>query len=719
MPGRGVSKYGTQSDTKSKEKPERGKSRTRDQNPPCSDKTNGSRFQALAQTCKHCDMSCGENDDLQCINCNVRSHLECESLENDILLDMKSRGNFLCESCKKLPDRGDSIFSDVQSESRDEMETSTMDSDDRRMAENDEEPKTQKSHTQAQVTAMDVNNSSGKLSPTLASTPIRSDKNASMTHNVPNQRDAHNQPTNSQLGYQLNIIMEMVSTTKEQVGKLEQKINLIEENQEVYLDKRVVQLQENAHKTVSDALKKLGPNLKDEVEQNVIKSVEKRMDIKIQKKVTQKFDENVTKQIEQEVGKKFEEQVDLKVDEELMQKVDQKINEKLAQMDQKVDEKINQLGYMVDDKIDEALEEYQDKNWRRKNLIIVNVPESTKKPIIDRKNDDYLEVYQIINKLVDFEEGDLECKPVRIGKFQNDKPRLMRVTFKSEYLARDVANKARENSEILNPEEKDNKKKIYINKDFSLKDREQRKEALKEYKERTDKGEEGLTVFRNKVIKKDDLLEQGHLINRKTYRGRRGSYASTVSRRPFKNYYPPTKQNGPVGMVMGPSASYVPNRQVGAPTTQYVEDMRPREQINSSTVRTSQNDAQSSSQPKMNLGDRDRQEMGQNTGSSVKQDDDKFRLPRPLMGSQSESMKWRSPMHRNDMVEDLEMYGAVGPDYRPMPQHMFRECPPNDHYYREGERYYMPGYERGHPRISRGGAPGTGRGSQGNFFPGY
>ena len=100
------------------------------------------------------------------------------------------------------------------------------------------------------------------------------------------------------------------------------------------------------------------------------------------------------------------------------------------------------------------------------------------------------------------------------------------------------------------------------------------------------------------------------------------------------------------------------------------------------------------------------------------QDNDKFRLPRPV---RDERMKGRSPMVRNDLIGDQERYGAVGFDYRPISQHMYREYPPSDDYYRESERYYLPvqGYENGHPRLSRGGAIGPGRGSQGNFFFGH
>ena len=219
-----------------------------------------------------------------------------------------------------------------------------------------------------------------------------------------------------------------------------------------------------------------------------------------------------------------------------MNQIEQKMEEKFCQIEQRLDQKLSQAGSVMDEKIEEAIEDYQDTTWRRKNLLLVNIPDSTKKDTIDRQNDDYLEVYEILNKLVDFEETDLECKPVRVGKFQNGPPRLLRITLKSEYMARDIANKARDNTNLLNPNETDNKKKIYINKDFSYKARESRKMALKENKEREEKGEEGLTIWKNKVIKKEDLLgEQGQFIRRRSMRGRR-SYANTARRYPAQTY---------------------------------------------------------------------------------------------------------------------------------------------------------------------------------------
>ena len=99
-----------------------------------SDIMNGSRYQSLSKTCRHCDGVCEERSGekstiLQCLKCKLYSHIDCELGDNDILYDLKSRGSFLCDECKG---KANQTFTSERSEDADL--DSTMDSDEKRRA---------------------------------------------------------------------------------------------------------------------------------------------------------------------------------------------------------------------------------------------------------------------------------------------------------------------------------------------------------------------------------------------------------------------------------------------------------------------------------------------------------------------------------------------------------------------------------------------------------
>ena len=622
--------------------------------------------------------------------------MECESLENDVLLDMKSRGNFLCMSCKGLPDRGNGSFSD---EGEREMDTSTMDTEERLMAGNDDEPRTQHDGEANQVT-QDVE-ISGNIARTLSSTPIVRDDRLSKSSVISPHSSTSKHAPKSELRQQLDKIMEMVSNTQENVGILQQKINMIDENQEGYLNNTAVQIQDSVHKSVSNAVKTLESDLKQNVAKDVMIAVEKKLD----HKVDQKFDDNLTKRIDKQIGQRIDSELTKKLDDKFMCTFEQKINERFCQIEQRLDHKLNQAESMMDDKIDEAIDDYQDANWRKKNLILVNIPESTKRVTVDRQNDDYLEAYQIINKLVDFEEADLECKPVRVGKFQNDKPRLLRLTLKSEYMVRIIANKARDNSDLLNPDEKDNKKKIYINKDFSYKARENRKEALKEKKVREEQGEENLTIWRNKVVKKDELLEEGQFARKRIMRGKR-TYAGAVRR--AQGYRLGHHRAAPMD-----SERYTGNTQ-----SNINEKERPQGMPGIESTALDQNQANIKNQNQKGS----HSQPHKPTQRQLNPENGAFQMPKPLYETRKESMKGRSPMVR-DSIEMEEELGAVGGAQRP--QFMNRDYFMQEEMMRERERFYLPPlppfqfFGHGRPRLDRGGNHKSGRRSGGLSFYDY
>ena len=206
---------------------------------------------------------------------------------------------------------------------------------------------------------------------------------------------------------------------------------------------------------------------------------------------------------------------------ERLDAIDKKIAEQLPAIDQKVKDIVdmhigNALENFEEDiinkKIDDALQEYNEREWRKKNAILVNIKESRKPSIPEKQEDDLVVVTRIFNRIADFKGlDDLEHYPVRIGK-PGDRPRLLRVTFRHEFMARIMIQRAREMNDAINPFEQDKKKRIYVNRDFTFREREMRRELKNELKVRQSRGEKNLTIRRNQIVE----IQQNQ-VNHKTY----------------------------------------------------------------------------------------------------------------------------------------------------------------------------------------------------------
>ena len=169
-------------------------------------------------------------------------------------------------------------------------------------------------------------------------------------------------------------------------------------------------------------------------------------------------------------------------------------------VDERVDNAINGLvSGTVDVKISVASDDFQERQWRKRNVLVINLPESNKKSVDDKKMDDLYAIHRLFNRLVRFDEEDLEIMPVRLGRI-GENPRILRATFMSEAKVKELVQQAREKNDIINPTEKDNKRKIYINRDYSAKDRETRKLLLDEKKRREALGEKNIVIKGDKLV---------------------------------------------------------------------------------------------------------------------------------------------------------------------------------------------------------------------------
>jgi hypothetical protein len=163
-------------------------------------------------------------------------------------------------------------------------------------------------------------------------------------------------------------------------------------------------------------------------------------------------------------------------------------------MGEKLEEKIEEV---VDRKLAEMLQEQMEVEKRKCNLVIWNLKESTKLEIEDKKKDDLTAVKSLLSKVVQLEEGDV-VEPIRLGKGTQlgTRPRLLRVTLKSEEKKKEILKKAPD----LNKNVRDQAKRIFINPDYTQKQREQQKKLREEKKRRTDEGEQNLAIRNGKIV---------------------------------------------------------------------------------------------------------------------------------------------------------------------------------------------------------------------------
>lgn len=142
---------------------------------------------------------------------------------------------------------------------------------------------------------------------------------------------------------------------------------------------------------------------------------------------------------------------------------------------------------------DDDFWENEDRERRKLNLILYNVPESTAEEVDERRGYDEAEVCEILHQLGLHDMVNI-THLYRLGK-KEQKPRLLLVKvpdLNSKFL---VLQRAR----YLKTCER--WKDIYIRPDFTLKERERRRELLQELKRRQEDGETDLMIYRGAIIK--------------------------------------------------------------------------------------------------------------------------------------------------------------------------------------------------------------------------
>ena len=146
-------------------------------------------------------------------------------------------------------------------------------------------------------------------------------------------------------------------------------------------------------------------------------------------------------------------------------------NESLREVERKIEE-------VVEGKVKEYMEEKEEKEKRKLNIIICNLPESPAKSPEERKNDDQERVRDLVVKISDVQRSEVN-NPVRLGKIQvgkNAKPRLLRMVVKTVEAKKKIMQNVRE----LGKHVMKGENRIYINNDTTKKEREQIKIQITE-----------------------------------------------------------------------------------------------------------------------------------------------------------------------------------------------------------------------------------------------
>ena len=424
--------------------------------------TSGSRYNCLSKTCIYCQRPCVTDKEgkmsssIQCTVCKDYVHAECEQLEPQILDDLRVNGTYKCDGCKELnmQDREGS-FSTAENGS---IGSESMNSDEILQAQFDNVLGENKGG-QGEGNEIDMDMQGFSIEPTNNNFSPRSSTPTSQAYLNDTKAEKVSHGADNQVVSKIDQMMSMMkemSDVKQNFQRIDKMVKDLGDQQEGFFNGTTNKIKSWVQESVKGVFETVETTMKEKLD--------KEIDIKIAKGLAKKIENGTDKTVHDMIEKKVEETMGDYLQDTVDQMVENTIGTKVQ----------DQLDRVVDGKIDSALDRFSDKLWRKKNVIVYNIPEGNQKSVQARKEHDFKTIHEIFIKFIPFEEYDIEGLPVRVGKIGN-KPRLLRVTFKSEYQLRELVYGSRERQDLLNPVERDNKKKIYINRDFNEQEREARR----------------------------------------------------------------------------------------------------------------------------------------------------------------------------------------------------------------------------------------------------
>jgi len=140
-----------------------------------------------------------------------------------------------------------------------------------------------------------------------------------------------------------------------------------------------------------------------------------------------------------------------------------------------------------------AVDEYVDRERRKQNLIIHNLPEPSDCLDTQRLDNDLKQVSSLLNSEFGVAET-IISKPTRLGTPKVNKPRLLRIEIKDLAAKREIlrnATKLRASAKWSN---------VYVSPDLTPKEREQNKKLCEELRARKAAGEKDLYIKFGRIV---------------------------------------------------------------------------------------------------------------------------------------------------------------------------------------------------------------------------
>ena len=178
------------------------------------------------------------------------------------------------------------------------------------------------------------------------------------------------------------------------------------------------------------------------------------------------------------------------------------IDEEKKLLDKRVEKVEGMIETEVDKKVREVFEEQKDKEMRKQNAVIFNIPESSNPDIEERQKEDTEEVLKVLEEVMDEKVAASEFDvPVRLGTRQigkYSKPRVLRITLANEAFRKKLFSKTKKFNDRKGPRDR-----VYVNPDRTMKEREEYKKLkteLQEIQKKDPKSE--YVIQRGKIVKK-------------------------------------------------------------------------------------------------------------------------------------------------------------------------------------------------------------------------
>ena len=175
--------------------------------------------------------------------------------------------------------------------------------------------------------------------------------------------------------------------------------------------------------------------------------------------------------------------------------------EKVVMIEKQVKEMDGSIDKVIETRLKEAAEEKEDKEKRCLNLVLFGIEESGKETPQERIQEDTMNVQDILNRLEI--SGCNFDNPVRLGarNVESGKIRPLRIKVKDKQAVDEILKKAKnlKGTEFS---------KCFISRDYTAKERMERKAIVEELKQRREDGDESLFIRNGRIVKKKDGISK-------------------------------------------------------------------------------------------------------------------------------------------------------------------------------------------------------------------